>query len=338
MAPFRVAVTDDWQDVSKECADWSTLQARAEVEWFHEPFADEAAAVQALAAFDAVVPMRDRTKLTASLLQRLPRLKLIAQTGPLALHIDLPTCLHQGIVCCGSPATGVSAAATPELTLGLMLSAAHRIADGFMNMRQGRWQQGIPFGEPLAGRTLGLIGLGNIGKRMAGYGAALGMKVLAWSPNLTATRAAEAGATLVAKGELLAQSDVVSMHLVHSEKTVGTLQAADLALMKPGALLVNTARGPLVDEAALLAALQAGRIGAALDVYDREPLPADHPFRTLPNVVLTPHLGFVKRDTFSAFYQQSVDNVIAFLDGHPRRVMNPDVLRQQKSHALQETA
>lgn len=338
MPAFRVAVTDDWQDVSKSCADWAPLQERAEVVWFHEPFDDEAAAAGALASFDALIPMRDRTKLTASLLQRLPQLKLIAQTGPLALHIDLPTCLRQGIVCSGSQATSTNLAATPELTLGLMLSAAHRIADGHLSMRQGRWQQGIPFGEPLAGRTLGLIGLGNIGKRMAGYGLALGMKVLAWSPNLTAARAAEAGATFVGKTELLAQSDVVSMHLVHSDKTIGTLQAADLALMKRGALLVNTARGPLIDEAALLDALQAGRISAALDVYDREPLPADHPLRTLPNVVLTPHIGFVKRDTFSAFYQQSVDNVIAFLDGRPQRVMNPGVLRQQAAYASQETA
>jgi len=330
-AMMRVAVTDDWQEASRSCADWVPLQSKAEVVWFHEPFDSEDAAAAALASFDAIIPLRDRTKFSTSLLRKLPRLKLIAQTGPLALHIDLDTCTKQGIVCCASQATNANLAATPELTLGLMLAAAHHIAQGHANMKAGRWQQGIPFGEPLAGRTLGVIGLGNIGKKLVNYGKALGMKVIAWSPNLTPERAAEAGAAFVTKAQLLSEADVVSMHLVHTDRTVGTLGAADLALMKPGSLLVNTARGPLIDEIALIEALKSGRITAALDVYDREPLPADHPFRVLPNVVLTPHIGFVKRDMFAAFYQQSVENVLAVIAGDPQRVMNPDVLMRKAS-------
>jgi phosphoglycerate dehydrogenase-like enzyme len=328
---MRVAVTDDWQDVSRSCATWEALQARADVVWFTAPFADDDAAVAALADFDVLVPMRDRTKLPAAFLRRLPRLKLIAQTGMLALHIDVPYCDAHGVLICGSVAENLNVHATPELTLGLILAASHHIARGDANMRAGRFQQGIGFGETLAGGTMGVIGLGNIGKRMVEYGRMLGMEVLAWSPNMTAERATAAGATSVSKAELMSRSDVVTLHLVHADSTVGIIGAADLARMKPGAMFVNTARGALVDEAALIEALAANRITAALDVYEREPLPADHPLRTLPNTVLTPHLGFIKRDAFTGFYTQSVENVLAWLDGAPRRVLNPQYIGRKAS-------
>lgn len=325
---MRVAVIDDWQDVSRSCADWTPLQAKADVVWFTEPLGDEKATAEALSDFDAIVPMRDRTKFTASLLRKLPRLKLIAQTGMLALHIDLDACNELGITCCGSNAPDANLWATPELTLGLMLAAIHHIPAGHANMRAGKWQEGIPFGGTLNGRTLGVVGLGNIGKKMAHYGRALGMPVLAWSPNLTSERAAEVGATMVSKEHLFSEADVVSVHLVHSPKTVGVIGAADLSRMKPGALLVNTARGPIVEEQALLDAVESGRIFAALDVYDEEPLPPDHRLRKAKNVITTPHVGFVKRDMFTGFYRESVENVLAYLRGDPQRVMNePVVLR-----------
>jgi phosphoglycerate dehydrogenase-like enzyme len=319
---MRVAVTDDWQDVSRSCASWDALQARADVVWFTAPFADDDAAVAALADFDVIIPMRDRTKLPAAFLKRLPRLKMIAQTGMLALHIDVPYCDAHGIPVCGSVAEKLNVNATPELTLGLILAAAHHIVKGDANMRAGRFQEGIAFGETLAGGTMGVIGLGNIGKRMVQYGRMLGMDVLAWSPNMTAERATAAGATFVSKDELMSRSDVVTLHLVHADSTVGIIGVTDLARMKRGAMFVNTARGALVDEVALIAALTENRIIAALDVYEREPLPADHPLRTLPNTVLTPHLGFIKRDAFTGFYTQSVENVLAWLDGAPMRLLN----------------
>ncbi|MEL3891983.1 D-2-hydroxyacid dehydrogenase family protein [Ferrovibrio sp. MS7] len=328
---MRVAIIDDWQDVSRACVDWAPLQQKADVVWFTQPLGDEDATAKALADFDVLVPMRDRTKFTPSLLRKLPRLKLIAQTGALTLHIDLESCDAMGILCSLSNAPNANLWATPELTLGLMLAAMHHIPVGHANMRAGLWQEGIPFGETLNGRTLGIVGLGNIGKKMAIYGKALGMKLLAWSPNLTPERAAEAGTTMVSKEALFAESDVVTLHLVHSPKTVGAITAADLGRMKRGALLVNTARGPIVDEAALLAALQERRIFAAIDVYDQEPLPATHPLRQAGNAILTPHVGFVKRDMFTGFYEQSLENVLAFLDGKPLRLANPPAAMRNAS-------
>jgi phosphoglycerate dehydrogenase-like enzyme len=228
--------------------------------------------------------------------------------------------MSRGVTVCytGGGKTGSN---TAELALGLMLAAARQIPAGDAAIRAGRFQDGVGAGLDLAGRTLGIIGLGRIGKLMARYGNALGMRVLAWSQNLSAEAAAAAGAPLVTKDELLQQADVVTLHLVLSDRTRGILGAGDLARMKPGALLVNTSRGPLVDEPALIAALQSGRIRAALDVYDREPLPRDHPLRTLPNTVLTPHLGYTTVETFEEFYAQSIENALAFLDGKPVRVM-----------------
>jgi phosphoglycerate dehydrogenase-like enzyme len=315
----RVAVIDDWQRAARTAADWSALEARAQVQFFSEPFADDAAAAAALAPFAIIVPMRERLPFPRSLLERLPQLRLLALTGYGVRHVDMAYCAAHGIVCCGSGA--YSPAAPAEMTLGLMLAAARQIAAGDAAMRHGGFQSGIAPGQVLEGQTLGLIGLGRIGARVAAYARAMGMHVIAWSTNLSEQQALQAGATRVGKSELMGRADIVSLHLVLSERSRGTLGTAELALMKPGALLVNTSRGPLVDEPALLAALRVGRIRAALDVYDREPLPSGHPLRALPNTVLTPHLGFTTESTFAEFYGQSVQNILAFLDGHPIRVV-----------------
>jgi phosphoglycerate dehydrogenase-like enzyme len=222
--------------------------------------------------------------------------------------------------------SGASEAATAELALGLLLAAARAIPAADANMRAGRFQEALPVGISLAGKTIGIIGLGHLGSQMARYCRALNMNVLAWSENLTAERAQAASATLVSKTELLSRSDAVSIHMVLSPRSRGLICAADLALMKPGAILINTSRGPIVDEAALVEAVQAGRIIAALDVYDREPLPANHPLRNAPNTILTPHLGYGVRETWTEFYVQSVENALAFLDGKPIRVTNLEVL------------
>jgi phosphoglycerate dehydrogenase-like enzyme len=319
-AAISVAVTDDWQRAARAAADWSALETRARVQFFSEPFADEAAAAAALAPFAVIVPMRERMQFPRSLLERLPQLRMLALTGHSARHIDMAYCAAHGIVCCGSGA--YSPAAPAELTLGLMLAASRQIAAGDAAMRNGEFQSGIAPGQVLEGQTLGVIGLGRIGARVAAYARALGMQVIAWSTNMSEPQAQQAGATRVSKSELLRRADIVSLHLMLSERSRGTLGAAELALMKPGALLVNTSRGPLVDEPALLAALRAGKIHAALDVYDREPLPAGHPLRSVPNTVLTPHLGFTTQRTFAEFYGQCVENILAFLDGHPIRIVS----------------
>jgi phosphoglycerate dehydrogenase-like enzyme len=320
-----VAVLDDWQGVAASCADWSVLRDRARVQFFTEPFADADALVAALADFEIIVPMRERTKFTRPLLQRLLRLRLLALTGMGVRHVDVDYCNERGILCCGSGT--YTPAGMAEFTLGLIIAALRHIPLADAAMHAGGYQRGIPLGTRLEGKTLGLIGLGNIGSRVASYGRAIGMHVIAWSPHLSAEKAHRAGAEAVDKQTLLARADVVCLHLVLSERTRGILGATDLAAMKPGALLVNTARGPLVDEAALLEALRRGQISAALDVYDEEPLPTDHPLRRLPNVVLTPHLGFCTTGEMGEFYQQSVENIRAFLDGAPARVLNAPAAR-----------
>jgi phosphoglycerate dehydrogenase-like enzyme len=284
---------------------------------------DEAAA--ALADFDMILTLRERTAFPAALVQRLPRLRMLGMTGSRAPSIDVATLTAQGVVVCttGGEKSGV---ATAELALGLMLAAVRRIAAGDASVRAGRFQEGVGMGPVLEGKALGVIGLGRIGGRVARYGQALGMEVLAWSQNLTAERAEAAGARLASKAELIERADVVSLHLVLSERTRGIISAGDLARMKQGAVLVNTSRGPLVDEAALLEALRAGRIFAGLDVYDQEPLPPEHPWRTAPNCVLTPHLGYCAEEVFAQFYRESAENALAFLDGRPVRVANPDAL------------
>jgi phosphoglycerate dehydrogenase-like enzyme len=320
----RIAVLDDWQGIARTSADWSELAARAEIVFFAEAFSDEDDAATQLAEFDIVLSMRERTPLPGSLIARLPKLRMLGITGTANASLDLPACTAHGIVVCHTTSTGAGASATAELALGLLLAAARAIPAADATIRGGGFQRGVPVGITLAGKTLGIVGLGRLGSLMAGYGRALGMNVLAWSTNLTDEAAAKAGTQKVAKDELLARSDAVSLHLVLSPRSRGILGAADLARMKQGAILVNTSRGPLVDEAALIAAVQSGRIVAALDVFDREPLPADHPFRTAPNTVLTPHLGYGVGETWAQFYPQSIENALGFLDGAPVRVSNPE--------------
>lgn len=317
----RVAVLDDWQGIAKSSADWSTLQKRAEVAFFEQPFRDAEEAATALSGFDAIVPMRERTKFPKALLDRLPKLRMIALTGARTWTIDLEECNRRGIVI-SHTGSGNSTAATAELTFGLLLAAARNIAAADASMRDGRFQTGVAPGITLDGKTLGVIGLGKIGSRLARYGQALGMNVIGWSQNMTDEQAAQAGARRVDKATLLREADAVSLHVVLSDRTRGILGGADLALMKPGAILVNSSRGPLVDEAALVERLKTGKLVAALDVYDQEPLPADHPLRRLPNVVLTPHLGYGSQEVYRVFYGESIENVLAWMDGKPVRVLN----------------
>ena len=316
----RIAVLDDWQDAARSSADWAPLIARADVQFFGPPFASEDDAARVLAGFDIVLATRERTPFPRTLVARLPRLKMFGLTGARAALIDIAGMIERGIVVCYTDG-GPSVQSTAELALALMLAAARRIPQGDAAVRAGKFQRGTPTGFMLAGKTIGLLGLGRIGAQMAGYCNALGMRVLAWSQNLTDERAAAAGASRVAKHELLAASDVVSLHLVISDRTRGILGAAELGAMKRGAILVNTSRGPLVDEAALIAAVQSGRLFAALDVYYREPLRADYPLISCPNTVLTPHLGYSVVEVYAEYYQQSVENALAYLEGKPIRVL-----------------
>jgi phosphoglycerate dehydrogenase-like enzyme len=324
----KVAVLDDWQGVARGSADWSKLQARSEVVFFAEAFADEDDAAAKLADFEIVLSMRERTPLPGSLIDRLPRLRMLGMTGARNTSLDTGACTARGVVVCNTVAAAGSTngSATAELALGLMIAAARGLTVGDANIRAGKFQMGVPIGIGLNGKTLGLIGLGRLGSDMARYGHALGMKVIGWSQNLTAEKAAAAGATMVGKQELLSSADVVSIHLVLSPRSRGLIGAADLALMKHGAILVNTSRGPIVDAAALLDALRAGRIVAALDVYDREPMAPEDPLRNAPNTVMTPHLGYCVQETWQQFYPQSIENALAFLDGKPVRVTNPEAL------------
>jgi phosphoglycerate dehydrogenase-like enzyme len=318
---MRVAVLDDWQQVAQSCADWTPLRARADVEFLASPFNGEDEAANGLAAFDIVLAVRERTPFPASLSRRLPKLKMFGLTGARAALIDVAAMIDRGVTVCYTGG-GPSGAATAEIALGLMLAAARRIPQGDAAVRAGRFQQGVPAGHLLGGKTIGVIGLGRIGGLVARYCRALDMRVLAWSQNLTDEKAAAAGAQRVTKEELLASSDVVSLHLALSDRTRGIIGAADLARMKKGAILVNTARAALVDEAALIEAVQSGRIFAALDVFAVEPLPAGHPLTRAPNTVLTPHLGYSALEVYEEYYRHSVENALAFLDGKPIRVLS----------------
>ncbi len=322
----KIAELDDWQGVARKSADWSQLESRAQVVFFQEPCASQDDLAGALSDCDALLIMRERTGFPAVLIERLGKLRMIALTGARSWSIDMAACKARGIVVCNTGSKH-STAATAELALALVLAAARRIPDADRSMRGGKFQSDVPLGSMLEGRTLGVIGLGKIGSRMARYGHALGMQVLAWSQNMTHEKAQAAGARWVDKATLLAESDAISLHVVLSERTRGILGAEDLARMKPGAILVNTSRGPLVDEAALIAAVEAGRIVAALDVYGEEPLPAGHPLRSAPNTVLTPHLGYCTSEIYEEFYRESIENILAYLDGKPIRVINPEVLK-----------
>jgi phosphoglycerate dehydrogenase-like enzyme len=323
---LKVAVLDDWQRVARSSANWTSLLARAQVVFFARAFSDEDHAAEELAEFEIVLSMRERTPLPASLIKRLPKLRMLGITGVRNASLDMLACTAQGVLVCNTVGASGAEAATAELALGLLLAAARSIPAADANIRSGRFQEGLPVGMSLAGKTIGIIGLGNLGTRMASYCQALNMTILAWSENLTAERAQAAGAERVSKDVLLSRSDAVSIHLVLSARSRGLIGAADIARMKPHAVLINTSRGLIVDEEALIEAVRSGRIIAALDVYDREPLPADHPLRHAPNTVLTPHLGYGVRETWTQFYQQSLENALAFLDGKPVRMMNPTAL------------
>ena len=318
---MKIAVIDDWQDVARSSADWSRLATRAELIFFAEAFGSEDDAALALADFDIILTMRERTAFPETLIRRLPKLRMIGITGPSNPTVDVDACTRQGVTVCNTPRSE-ALYSTAELALGLMIAAARALPAADRAMRAGGFQFGVPVGIGLAGKTLGIVGAGRLGARLARYALALDMKVIAWSPNLTAEKAQEAGAVLVGKSDLMRDADVISMHMVLSRRTRGLVGAEDIARMKQGAILINTSRGPLIDEAALLAAVQAGRIVAALDVYDREPLPQDHPLRASDHTVLTPHLGYGIDETWRQFYPQSVENAEAFLDGAPIRVVN----------------
>ena len=280
---------------------------------FNDHFADPAAVVERLRPFDVVCVMRERTPLSRDILQQLPRLKLIASTGLRNASIDMRAAAERGIVV---TATGYESTPTIEFSWALILASARHLAREAASVRDGGWQTSI--GANLRGKCLGVIGLGNIGKEVARIALAFGMTVIAWSQNLTGEIAGAAGATLVDKDALFRQADIVTVHLILSRRTVGLVGAAELALMKPTAWLINTSRGPIVDQAALIEALQARRIaGAALDVFDAEPLPADHPFRKLDNVLATPHIGYVTEELYRTFYGDAAASIAAWLESNP---------------------
>jgi len=316
----KIAVLDDWQDVARSSADWSRLAARADLVFFADAFRTEDEAAVALADFDILLTMRERTAFPESLIRRLAKLRMISITGASNASLDVVACGRQGITVCNT--AGGAPYATAELALGLLIAAARAIPIADRTTRAGGFQRGVPVGMGLAGKTLGIVGLGRLGARMARFAIALDMNVIAWSPNLTEAKAQEAGARLVTKSDLMANSDAVSVHMVLSPRSRGIIGAVDIARMKRGAILINTSRGPLINEPALIAAVKAGKIIAALDVYDKEPLPQDHPFRASDHTVLTPHLGYGVAETWRDFYPRSIENAEAFLDGKPIRVLN----------------
>lgn len=313
---MRIAILDDYQNVARKLADWDSLGAELTV--FTEPIGGSGEVVRKLAGYDVVVAMRERTKFPADVLRGLPDLKLLVSTGRRNAAIDVAAAQDAGIVVCG---TGYLSHPTAEHTWALILAAARNLPAEERAVRDGKWQHSIGMG--LHGKTLGLIGLGRLGSRVAEIGLVFGMNVIAWSQNLTAARAAEHGVTAVPRDDLLRSADVISIHLVLSRRTRGLLGPAELALVKPGAILVNTSRGPIVDEAALLEALHRGAFRAALDVFDEEPLPADHPLRQAPNTVLTPHIGYVTDDLYQVFYRDAVEDIAAYQSGEPMRIMTP---------------
>jgi phosphoglycerate dehydrogenase-like enzyme len=317
---YRCAVLDDYQNVALKTADWSALSNNVTVTVFNEHIERGERLVAALRDFDIICIMRERTPFPRELFAALPNLKLLITTGMRNASIDLAAAAERGVLVCGTRSLPF---ATAELAFGLILDLARHIGEESATLKAGGpWQRTI--GTELNGKTLGLLGLGRLGSRMARYGQAFDMSVIAWSQNLTPERCREVGAEHVGKEELFRRADVLSIHVVLSPRSRGLVGAADLALMKPTALLVNTARGPIVEEAALIEALAGGRIaGAAMDVYDKEPLPLDHPFRTLPNTVLTPHLGYVTEENYRVLYPDVVEDIRAWLDGSPVRVMAP---------------
>jgi len=314
---LRIAVLDDYQDVALASADWSSLPLGSEVRVFRDHIRDQAELRERLLGFDVIVAMRERTPFPGSLLDQLPNLRLLVTTGSRNASIDVASAQQRGIVVSGTDGLPYP---TAELTWGLILALARKIPSEDRATREGAWQTSLGVG--LHGKTLGVLGAGRLGTQVARIGRAFGMRVIAWSPNLTRARAEEAGAQLVNKEELLALSDFLTVHLVLSDKTRHLLGAHELGQLKPSAYLINTSRGPIVDEAALIAALQTQKLsGAGLDVFAEEPLPLTHPLRSLPNTVITPHLGYVTQETYRVFYEHAVENIRAYARGTPIRLV-----------------
>ena len=315
---IKVALLDDYQNVAMDMADWRSLAPRAAVTAFPDHLDDIDALVERLHPFDVIVLMRERTRVPRALIERLPNLKLLITAAMWNASVDIDAATGRGIQVCGTDDLPTPAA---EMALGLMLALARAIPQEERAIRAGRWQTTLGVG--MHGKTLGVIGLGNLGRQMASYGTVLGMKVLAWSQNLSNEAAAASGAQRVGLDVLLAESDVISIHLKLSDRTRGLLGARELALMKPNAYLVNTARGPIVDETALVEALAGRRIGgAALDVFDQEPMSSDHPLLALENVVLAPHVGYVTVENYQLIYGGALEDIAAFLDGKVVRPLN----------------
>ncbi len=323
---MRLSILDDYQGVALDMADWSPVRSRGiEIAVERHPFADQDAAVRALTDSEIVAAMRERTAFPKSLIDRLPKLKLLITTGMRNASFDMAALKDRGVTVCGTGGpTGSQGGGgnedTAELAWGLILGAIRRIAEDHQLMRQGGWQTRI--GHRVAGKTLGLLGLGRLGSAVARVGLAFGMKAIAWSQNLTAEKAAAQGVERVEKDELFRRSDILSVHLVLSDRSRGLVGTREIGLMKPTAILVNTSRGPICDTTAVIDALKGGRLAyAGFDVYDQEPLPINHPLRTAPNVILTPHIGYVTDENYRSSYPQIVENVVAFLNGKPVRVI-----------------
>ncbi|MDO7896955.1 D-2-hydroxyacid dehydrogenase family protein [Pseudomonas citrulli] len=315
----QIAVIDDWQDVARDVVDWSLLDEVGQVTFLHDYPADRDTLAERFQPFEVICVMRERTLFDEALLRRLPRLKLLLTGGMRNAALDLEAAAALGIQVCGTESYKHAA---PELTWTLIMALTRNLVQEANALRAGAWQQGL--GGDLHGKTLGILGLGSIGTRVAQFGQVFGMRVIAWSQHLTAERAAEAGVTYVSKQALFEQADVLSIHLVLSERSRGLVDAQALDWMKPSALLVNTARGPIVDEAALIEALRHKRLaGAALDVFAQEPLPADHPFRRLDNVLATPHVGYVTRQNYQRFYSLMIEDLLAWAAGNPIRLLTP---------------
>jgi D-3-phosphoglycerate dehydrogenase len=314
----RGAILDDYQNVAMGFADWSPIAKDVEIKVFNKPFKSQDEAIKALQGFAIVVGMRERTPFPRKVVEALPDLKLLITTGARNNSFDVKACAERGITVCGTGAVG---SPTTGIAFGLMLELTRRI--GFENARLkagAPWQTTI--GRDLEGLTLGVLGLGKLGQRSAAVGKGFGMKTIAWSQNLTEEKAKAASADYVSKEDLFRNADFVTIHLVLSDRSRGLVSAYELSLMKKSAYLINTSRGPIVDEKALIAALQSKSIaGAGLDVFDIEPLPLDHPFRKMDNVVITPHLGYVSEQNYHKYFPDIVEDIRAWLDGRPVRVI-----------------
>ena len=328
--PLRCAILDDYQKIALSMADWRELEGRIIIDSFDEHIEGPDEPASRLADYDIILAMRERTRFRADLLSRLPRLKLLLTTGMVNAAIDMEAAASLGITVVG---TGGSSGSAAELTWGLLLSLVRRIPQEVANFRADGPQWQLSVGQDLRGRTLGIAGIGKLGQMVAGYGRAFGMNVLGWSRSNTPERSAAFGIGFAASlDELLQTSDIVTLHLTLTPETTGIIGRREIERMKPGAILLNTSRGPLVDEAALVEALESGRLGGAgLDVFDREPLPANHAFRRLNNVVATPHLGYVTEQSYRIYFRDAVEDIVAWLDEAPVRVLNkpdPAVLRR----------